>query len=113
MENGVALAAIGLAGTSIAGVIWLAKYFAKELTKDLREHTRAAVQQREASLKAAKASDSLERTVARVGDQAELSAKNSEEQLKFMRKLNGKLEHAIVQKVTEQTVVHQTVENKE
>lgn len=112
MEN-ITLAALGLAATSIAGIIWLAKYFAKELTKDLKEHTKAAVQQREASLKSANASISLEKTVKQVGAQAELSAKNSQEQLKFMKKLNGKLEHAIVQKVTEQTVVHQTVENKE
>lgn len=113
MENTVSLAAIGLAATAVAGVIWLAKYFAREFIKDLKEHTKAAVQQREASLKSANASISLERTVSRVGDQAELSAKNSEEQLKFMRKLNGKLEHAIVQRVTEQTVVHQTVEKQE
>lgn len=109
MDNAVALAAIALAATSIAGVVWLAKYFAKELTKDLKAHTLAAEQQRQASLKAAQASISLEKTVSRVGTQAELSAANSEEQLKFMKKLNGKLENAIVQKVTEQRVDHQTV----
>lgn len=109
MENTVSLAAIGLAGTAIAGIIWLAKYFAKEFVKDLKEHTKAAIQQREASLKSAKASEALEKTVSYVGAQAELSAKNSEEQLKFMRKLNGKLENAIIQKVTEQRVEHQTV----
>lgn len=109
----VALAAITLAGTSIAGIIWLAKYFAKELTKDLRAHTLAAEQQRQASLRAAEASIALEKTVSKVGTQAELSAANSEEQLKFMKKLNGKLENAVIQKVTEQTVEHQTINNKE
>lgn len=113
MENAVALAAIALASTAIAGIIWLAKYFAKEFVKDLKEHTKAAIQQREASLKSAKASEALEKTVSYVGAQAELSAKNSEEQLKFMRKLNGRLEHAVIQKVQEQTVQFQTVQHKE
>lgn len=113
MDNAVALAAIGLAATTIAGLIWVMKYFAKTLAQDLKEHTKAAVQQREASLKSAQASVSLEKTVSKVGAQAELSAKNSEEQLRFMRKLNGKLENAIVQKVAEQTVEHQTVQVKE
>lgn len=113
MENAVAIASISLAGTTVAGLIWVMKYFAKTLSQDLQEHTKAAVQQREASLKSALASDSLERTVRKVGEQAELSAKNSEEQLKFMKKLNGKLEGAIAQKVTEQTVEHQTINTKE
>lgn len=113
MDNAVALAAIALAGTAVGSLVWVMKYFAKTLTADLKEHTKAVVQQREASLKSAKASISLERTVKQVGQQAELSAKNSQEQLIFMKKLNGKLEGAIVQKVTEQTVQHQTVEVKE
>lgn len=84
----VALAAIGLAGTAFAGVIWLAKYFAKELSEDLKEHTKAAVQQTKA---------------------AEEQTEASKEVLKFMRNLNGKLEKATIQKVQEQTVNHQTV----
>jgi hypothetical protein len=102
MENTVALAAIGLAASSIAGLIWLAKFVAKTLGKDLQEHTKA-------SIAAANASKELKITVARVGKQAELSAKNSHEQFTFMKKLNGKLESAIIQKVTNQTVDHQVV----
>lgn len=113
MEESIALAALALAATTVGGLIWVMKYFAKTLSQDLKEHTKAAVQQREASLKSAKASDSLKKTVEKVGNQAELTSRNSEEQLKFMKKLNGKLEGAIVQKVTEQTVEHQTVEIKE
>lgn len=113
MDNAVALAAIALAATTVGGLVWVMKYFAKTLTHDLKEHTKAVVQQREASLKSAEASMSLEKTVKQVGKQAQLSAANSQEQLKFMKKLNGKLEGAIVQKVTEQTVQHQTVEIKE
>lgn len=101
--NSVALAAIGLAVTTVAGLIWVLKYFAKTLAKDLQEHTKAAVQQTSASLQ-------LEKTVKRVGDQAELSARNSEEQLIFMKNLNGKLAKATIQTVAEQRVRHQTVE---
>lgn len=93
-NNEVAIAAIGLAATAVGGVIWVVKYLAKTLSQDLKEHTKAAVEQ-------IVASKELQKTVHRVGKQAELSAKNSEEQLLFMKKLNGKLEHAIQQKVTE------------
>lgn len=109
----VALAAIGLASTTVLAIIWIAKYSVKELSKDLRAHTRAAEQQREASLKAAEASTRLEKTVRKVGEQAELSAKNSQEQLQFMRNLNGKLAKATIQTVKEQTVQHQTVEKQD
>lgn len=91
----VALAAIGLAATSMGGVIYVVKYLANTLSEDLKAHTKASVE-------AANASIELKSTVAKVGKQAELSAKNSQEQLIFMKKLNGKLEHAIIQKVTNQ-----------
>lgn len=106
MDNAVAIAAIGLAATMGGGVLWLAKYFAKELSVDLKEHTKAAIN---LSL----ASKELEKTVKKVGVQAELTGRNSEEQLKFMKKLNGKLENAIIQKVAEQTVEPQIINNKE
>lgn len=78
MDNAVALAAISLAGGSMGGVIWLAKYFAKQLSHDLQEHTKAA----------------------------QNNAQASDEMLKFMRNLNGKLENAYIQKVQEQTVIN-------
>lgn len=106
MDNAVAIAAIGLAATMGGGVLWLAKYFAKELSVDLKEHTKAAIN-------LSVASKELEKTVKKVGVQAELTGRNSEEQLKFMKKLNGKLENAIIQKVAEQTVEHQIVNSKE
>lgn len=67
----VSLAAIALAATAVGGVIWLAKYFAKELSKDLREHTKAAVNQTAAS----------------------------NEVLLFMRNLNGELKKAAARKL--------------
>lgn len=106
MDNAVAIAAITLAGTTVGALIWVVKYIAKELSEDLRAHTVASVQ-------AAQASVELKKTVAKVGKQAELSAKNSQEQLVFMKKLNGKLENAIVQKVSNQTVEHQHIESQD
>lgn len=102
MENAVAIAALGLAGTTVGALIWAMKYFANTLSKDLQEHTQAAIKQ-------ARASESLEKTVKKVGEQAELTGKNSQEQLTFMKALNGKLAKATIQTVQEQTVEHQTV----
>lgn len=91
-DQSVSLAAIALAVTAVGGVIWLAKYLARTLSKDIREHTIAATQL----------------TMA-----AEEQTKASNEVLKFMRKLNGKLEGAVIQKVAEQTVEHQTINSQE
>lgn len=71
----VALAAIALAGTTVGGLIWVVKYFAETLSKDLKEHTAAAIKQ----------------------------AESSDEVLKFMKNLNGKLEGAFVAKVKEKS----------
>lgn len=51
-----------------------------------------------------------------IDKQVEASTKAREashEVLTFMKKLNGKLEHATIEKVTEQKVEHQTVENQD
>lgn len=81
MDNAVALAAIGLASTTVIGFIWLVKFMAKTLGESLQNHTEAAIRQTEAS----------------------------EEVLTFMKNLNGKLARATIQKVKEQNVEHQTV----
>lgn len=75
MDNTVALAAISLALTTVGGLIWVVKYFAETLSKDLKEHTAAAIKQ----------------------------AKSSDEVLRFMKNLNGKLEGAFVAKVKEKS----------
>lgn len=76
MENTtVSIAALGLLGTVIGCLVWVVKYFANTLSKDLQEHTKAALEQ----------------------------AKSSEEVLKFMKNLNGKLEGAFVEKVKEKS----------
>lgn len=115
-HSAVSLGAITLAGTAVAGVIWLAKYFANELSKDLKAHTKAAMQQVEASKQSAAASVKLEKTVREVGRKAELSAENSMQLLEFMQNLNGSFRKVVQQKVGEQRVEHQTVvhtDNKE
>ena len=96
MENAVALAAIGLAGTTVAGLIWLAKFVANTLGKDLKEHTQAAIHQTASNKELAKASKE--------------QIKASGEVLEFMKNLNGKLAKATIQTVEEQRVQHQTVE---
>lgn len=73
MENTVAIAAIGLAGTTVAGLIWVVKYLAKTLSSALQESARAAEKQTEAS----------------------------QEVLTFMRNLNGKLVGATIEKANE------------
>lgn len=92
IDSTVPLAAISLAATAIVGVIWLAKYLAKTLSHDLREHTKAAVGL----------------TIA-----AQEQKEASTEVLKFMKNLNGKLAKATIQTVQEQTVEHQTVKHSD
>jgi hypothetical protein len=87
-NSAVAIAAITLAGTSVAGLIWVIKYAAKTLSKDLRAHT--------------KASTELEKTVKQVGREAKLSAKNSMELLTFMKSLNGRLPKIIHESIEEE-----------
>lgn len=74
-SNAVALAAITLAATAVGGLIWGFKYMAEKLVKALNEHSEAANRQ----------------------------AASSDEVLKFMKNLNGKLEGAFVAKVKEKS----------
>lgn len=77
MDNAVALAAIALAASSVTGLIWLAKFVAKTLGEDLREHTKAAIKQSQAAKEQAK--------------ESRKAAEASQEVLDFMKRLNGKL----------------------
>ena len=78
----IILATLALLGTTIAAIIWMVKYLAGELSKDLREHTKAATQLAEAAKEQKKASNEV---------------------LLFMKNLNGKLESATIQKVAEKS----------
>lgn len=88
----IIIALIAILGTTIASVIWTVKYFAKTLSIDLQEHTKAAIKQADASDEQTKA---------------------SKEVLIFMKALNGKLAKATIQTVQEQKVEHQHVEHIE
>lgn len=81
MDNTVALSAIALAATAVGGVIWVVKYLANTLSKDLKEHTTAATQLTQA---------------------AQEQTKASKEVLTFMRNLNGKLAKATIATAEEQ-----------
>lgn len=81
--NSVSIAAIALAATAIGGVIWVVKYLAQTLSNDLQEHTKAATELKNAAQEQTKASNEV---------------------LVFMKRLNGKLEGAVIQKVAEQTI---------
>lgn len=91
-DNAVALAAIGVLAAAVAGIVWIAKFGLKTLSKDLQEHTKAALDQAAASRESSAA---------------------SKEVLTFMRNLNGKLAKATIQTVVEQNVEHQTVKKVE
>ncbi len=79
----VALAAIGFATSMGAGVIWVVKYLAKELSRDLQEHTKAAIGQQETN-----------KGVGRF----------IKENTDFMKNLNGKLTGATIQTIKEQHI---------
>lgn len=77
MDNTVAIAAIGLAATTVGGLIWAVKFLGKTLSVDIREHTQAATKLAVASEKQEKASNEV---------------------LIFMKKLNGKLPKLVEEK---------------
>lgn len=79
-DTEVAIAAITLAGTSIGGVMWVVKYLANTLSRDLREHTEAAT---------------------RLSNAAQEQTKASKEVLIFMQNLNGKLAKATIKAAKE------------
>lgn len=80
----ITLAALALAATSVGAIIYIAKWAINELSKDIKAHTKAAIEQKNASIKAARASDR--------------ATKASGEVLLFMRKLNGKLPKLVEEK---------------
>lgn len=87
-DNAVALAALGILGGAVVTIGWVARFGLTALSRDLREHTKAAVEQAGASRESIEA---------------------SKEVLMFMKNLNGKLAKATVQVVKEQHVDQQVV----
>lgn len=82
MDNAVALAALGLAATTVGALIWFIKWVSSEFSEDIKAHTAAAVSSTEASMELKRSVDKL----------YELGS----EQHDFMKNLNGKLTKAVV-----------------
>lgn len=94
-DNSVALAAIGVLGTAVVGIVWVVKFSLSKLSRDIQEHTKAAMSQSQTNQTVAKSIQSY--------------SKQNEELLQFMKNLNGRLQHAVIQKVEEQYVARQTI----
>lgn len=94
-DNAVALAAIGVLGTAVVGMVWVIKFALSKLSKDLQEHTKAAMSQSETNKKVSASIDTY--------------SHQNEELLAFMKNLNGRLQNAVIQKVEEQYVARQTI----
>lgn len=87
-DNAVALAALGILGGAVVTIGWVARFGLTVLSKDLREHTKAAIDEANASRESAEA---------------------SKEMLVFMKTLSNKLAKATIQLVQEQHVEQQVV----
>lgn len=91
-EHAVAIAALGILGSSVGLMAWVVKKVLGDVAPALARHAETA--------------EDLSIAVKR-------NTEASDELLTFMRRLNGRLDHAVIQKVAEQRVEHQTVEHVE
>lgn len=91
-ENGVAIAALGVLATSVGLMAWVVKKVLGDVAPALNHHAETATN---------------------LSDAVKKNTESNEELLKFMKRLNGKLEHAVIQKVAEQTVEHQHIKSQE
>lgn len=98
-DGAVALAALGVLGTTVGLMAWVVKKVLGDVAPALVKHAETA--------------EKLSHMVENNTIGTSKNTQSTEELLKFMQKLNGKLEGAVIQKVAEQTVQHQTVESKE
>lgn len=91
-DGAVALAALGVLGTTVGLMAWVVKKVLGDVAPALNKHAETA--------------ESLAGAVKK-------NTESNQELLTFMRRLNGKLEGAYVQKVQEQTVEHQTIKENQ
>ena len=91
-SNAVSLAALGVLGTTVGLMAWVVKKVLGDVAPALNHH--------------AKTADKL-------GQSVDRNTESNQEMLLFMKRLNGKLENAYIQKVQEQRVEHQTVIGQE
>lgn len=86
--NEVAIAALAVLGTCVGLMAWVVKKVLGDVAPALNNHANTALQ---------------------LSDAVGKNTQSNDELLKFMKRLNGKLEGAVIQKVAEQTVEHQTI----
>lgn len=94
-DSSVAIAALGVLATSVGLMAWVVKKVLGDVAPALLKHAETA--------------EKLSGMVENNTNSTEKNTQSNDELLKFMRKLNGKLEHAVIQKVAEQNVEHQHV----
>lgn len=91
-SNAVAIAALGIVVTAVAALVWIVKFLMVQMRASLDRNAKAHLKVAEATSK---------------------NTEVSQETLKFLRALNGKVARATVQTINEQHVVNQTVESQE
>lgn len=89
-NNTVAIAALGVLGTCVGLMAWVVKKVLGDVAPALNKHADTATN---------------------LSDAVKKNTESNEELLVFMRRLNGRLENAVIQKVQDQQVAHQTVES--
>lgn len=91
-ESSVVIASLGIVATALAALIWITKYLMTEMKKSIDKNTTSHE---------------------KVAQNTKANTKVTNETLKFMRNLNGKLAKITAQTITEQKVEHQTIEHQE
>lgn len=87
-DGAVALAALGVLGTTVGLMAWVVKKVLGDVAPALNKHADTATN---------------------LAGAVEKNTESNQELLEFMKKLNGKLEGALIQKVSEQNVETQNV----
>lgn len=90
-DQSVAVAALGVLATSIGLMAWVVKKVLGDVAPALNNHAKTATD---------------------LSNAVNKNTESNNELLKFMKRLNGKLENAVIQKVSEQNVENQIVKKK-
>lgn len=85
------MAALGILATSVGLMAWVVKKVLGDVAPALTHHADTAIN---------------------LSDAVKKNTESNKELLVFMRRLNGRLESAVIQKVQDQQVAHQTVESQ-
>ena len=118
--NAIVLGLIGVIGAQSAGVIYVVKYLLKDASKDLKEHTKAAIQQADSNKKVGEFIASSEKYLRdRNGRDAEQHVENMNAQKKLTEAVNNlpkvmkNIADATQKEIKEQKIESQNVEHQE